>query len=101
MSPGSSLSTGIILQVAWEDADLADARRVLHKDIFAVVQWAIDEKQFRLRKQGHAFALYCPCGGRNPFIRVDGTPRNPTWKAKTIRRSVNRCPDQHELMGLQ
>lgn len=87
--------------MAWEPADLSEARRTLHKDVFDVVKWAVEKKKFRLRKQGHAFALYCPCGGREPFIRVDGTPGNPTWKARRLRRSVNHCPDQHELMKLQ
>lgn len=83
-----------------EPADLEDARRKLDKDTFAVVEWAVKEKKFTLREQGHGYALYCPCGGRNPFIRVDGTPRNPTWQARKIERAVNRCPDQHELMRL-
>lgn len=87
--------------MAWEPADLNEARRKLHKDIFTVVKWAVERRNFRLRKQGHAFALYCPCGGRAPFIRVDGTPGNPTWKARRLRRSVSNCPDQHELMKLQ
>jgi hypothetical protein len=90
-----------MLRMAWEPADLDEARRTLHKDIYAVVEWAVQERKFVLRKQGHGFALYCPCGGRSPFIRVDGTPGNPTWKAKRLRRSVSHCPDQHDLMRLQ
>lgn len=87
--------------MAWELADLGEARRKLNKDVFDVVKWAVEEKNFSLRKQGHGYALYCPCGGRTGFVRVDGTPGNPTWKAKKIRRAVNHCPDQHELMSLQ
>jgi hypothetical protein len=93
--------TGRIRQVAWESANLQDARRKLHKDIYDVVEYAVQERGFTLRKQGHGFALYCPCGGRSPFIRVDGTPGNPTWKARKLRRCVSQCPDQHDLMRLQ
>ncbi|WP_139043257.1 hypothetical protein [Mycobacterium lentiflavum] len=86
--------------MTWEPADLNQARRRLHKDIFDVVQWAVEERKFTLREQGHGFALYCPCGGRAPFVRVDGTPGRPTWKARKIRRAVLHCPDQHDLMRL-
>ena len=87
-------------RMAWDEADLEQARRKLNKDVYVVVHWAVNERRFTLRKQGHAYALYCPCGGRKPFIRVDGTPRNPTWYARRLKRAVNHCPDHHELMPL-
>ena len=87
--------------MTFEAADLGEARRKLHKDIYEVVEWAVRERHFTLRKQGHGFALYCPCGGRNPWIRVDGTPGSPTWKAKKLRQKVGNCPDQHDLMRMQ
>lgn len=57
----------------------------------------LETKGWRLRRQGHKFYLYCPCGtGR---IRVDGTPQNPDSQAKRIRREAERCPQRHELDG--
>lgn len=77
---------------SWHEAGLEEAQRALDKDLYAVVEWAVTERDFRLRKQGHGFYLYCPCGGRNLGVRVDHTPRNPTWAAKKIKYSVARCP---------
>ena len=40
-------------------------------------------KGWRLRRQGHKFYVFCPCGDPGGKIRIDGTPRNPTG-AKAI-----------------
>jgi hypothetical protein len=78
---------------SWPETELDEAQRALHKDIYAVVEWAVNEKDYRLRKQGHGFYLYCPCGQRDlGMVRVDHTPRNPTWVAKKIKHAVARCP---------
>jgi hypothetical protein len=84
--------------MAWERADLDEARCRLHNDIFDVVLWAVEDKNFVLIQEGDAYALNCPCGRGAPFIRVDGFPTNPSWKADRLRRSVNLCPDQHDVL---
>lgn len=80
------------------DLSPEDVRSTVNKDVFDAIAYAYHEKGFSIRKQGHGYGLYCPCGGRLNFVRVDGTPRNPTWHARKIRRAVDRCPEQHDLM---
>lgn len=50
---------------------------------------------WRLRRQGHKFSFYCPCGSSR--VRIDGTPRNPQQHAKRIEREIGHCPDRHGL----
>lgn len=86
----------------WELADLDEARLNLPEEIFDVVLWAIEGKDYSLKKRADVYALSCPCG-RAEFIRVDGFPSNVSWdsnvgwKADRLRRSVNRCPDHADL----
>ncbi|PJK19802.1 hypothetical protein CSX11_24175 [Mycobacterium goodii] len=71
----------------------------MKKEVFEVVKWAVENRRFRLRKQGHAFGLYCPCVTEDAgWIGVDGSPRNPVVHAKQIKRAVSRCPENHQLM---
>lgn len=39
-----------------------------------------------------------PCGSNGAQLRVDGTPRNSTQRAKILLRDARRCPGQHELL---
>lgn len=75
----------------------ADVSGELHKDVLAAVKVLV-EAGWRLRRQGHKFYLYCPCGDGGAQLRVDGTPKNPSWQAKTLLRDARRCPGQHELL---
>lgn len=78
----------------WVEVSLETARRGLKKEIYDVVEeWT--GKGWRLREQGHKYALYCPCG--RTWVRVDGTPRNPGSAARAIARSCSRCPQHPEL----
>ncbi|MGU3586393.1 hypothetical protein ACLBYD_24890 [Rhodococcus sp. C26F] len=83
----------------WAEASLPDARDSLNKEVYAVVEDLVKKQGWRLRKQGHAYALYCPCEDeRANFITVPGTSKNPGNAAKRLKRSASRCPDRHELM---
>ena len=57
----------------------------------------LETEGWRVRRQGHKFYLYCPCGGGK--IRVDGTPKNPGNQARRIRKIAGHCPNRHELDG--
>ena len=52
---------------------------------------------WRIRRQGHKFRLYCPCG--TGTVRIDGTPQNAENQARRARREAARCPDNHALDG--
>mgnify|MGYP001131844402 CR=1 FL=1 len=79
----------------WEDVPLSRARKALKKEVYDEVEdWV--QQGWRLRKQGHAFGLYCPCHEDIPnrsWVGVPGTPRDPVHAARTIRRACRRCPD--------
>lgn len=77
--------------------DVADASNEIHKDVLAAVR-ALVAVGWRLRRQGHKFYLYCPCGPEGAQLRVDGTPRNATQRAKILLRDARRCPGQHDLL---
>lgn len=84
---------------AWNEVSLKDARGSLDKEVYAVVEGLVKDKGWRLRAQGHKYAVYCPCiDGRANFITLPGTSRNPGNAAKRVKRSASRCPDRHELM---
>lgn len=81
------------------EASLSEARTELSPEVYEAVKWAVEELGFRLRRQGHKFALYCPCEDGGGWLRVDGSPRgDPTNHAKRLRRAVSHCPDKHQLM---
>lgn len=76
---------------------VADVRREIDKDIFRVLE-DLEKQGWKLKRQGHKFYIYCPCGEDGSSIRVDGTPKNPSWKARMLRKDATRCPDRHELL---
>lgn len=81
----------------WKDVDPSTIRNgSVPKDVLAVVK-DLCAKGWRLREQGHKYALYCPCGPGGAWIRVDGTTNGPR-AARRIREKAKRCPDLHELM---
>jgi hypothetical protein len=51
---------------------------------------------WRVRREGHKFALYCPCG--ESIIRVNGTPQNDHSHAIKIKRQAAHCPERHDLI---
>lgn len=69
-------------------------RREVHKSIYEVLVEA-EQDGWAVRRQGHKFWLYCPCGQGK--VSVPGTPRSGDWAARRIRRDIRRCPDRHEL----
>lgn len=79
----------------WLDA--ADVANEIDKDVLAAVR-VLMAFGWRLRRQGHKFYLYCPCGPGGAQLRVDGTPRNASQRAKILLRDSRRCPGQHELL---
>lgn len=52
---------------------------------------------WRLRRQGHKFYVFCPCGDPGGRIRIDGTPRDAETQARRARREAAHCPDDHAL----
>lgn len=85
---------------AWAEARLQNARGSLDKEVYEVVEDLVKTQGWRLREQGHKYAIYCPCTDdeRANFITLPGTSRNPGNAAKRVKRSASRCPDRHELM---
>lgn len=86
--------------MAWDVATLADVRNAYkgETDLCAAVEYAMS-KRWIVRKQGHKFRLYCPCGGRDgKSFGLGGTVKNPTSKARYVRRTVDKCPDNHDLI---
>ncbi|GAB4083311.1 hypothetical protein GCM10028783_42620 [Modestobacter muralis] len=77
--------------------DVSAVRREVDPAIYSVLQ-DLEAANWRLRRQGHKFGLYCPCGEGGTWIRVDGTPRNPAGQARRIKRQAALCPDRHELI---
>lgn len=71
-----------------------DVRREISPVVHEVLK-ELENKAWRIRRQGHKFYLYCPCGtGR---IRVDGTPQNADTQARRIDRLAQHCPNRHDL----
>jgi hypothetical protein len=84
---------------AWDEVGLKDARPSLDKEIYDVVAELVKNHGWRLREQGHKYAIYCPCTeDRANFITLPGTSKNPGNAARRVKRSASRCPDRHELM---
>ncbi|KXP00709.1 hypothetical protein AXK61_14490 [Tsukamurella pseudospumae] len=79
--------------MSWVEVKLTEARRQIHKDVYAVVEKYVDEG-WRIRAMGHKFVLYCPCsdGGDHARVRVFGTPKNPSTHARSIDRECRKCP---------
>lgn len=73
--------------------DVSTIRATIGPDQYAAVE-PLAKAGWRIRRQGHAFRLYCPCPAEpHSTVRVDGTPRNPTMQARRITRDAARCPD--------
>lgn len=82
----------------WDEVALSDVRGSVDKEVFDAVKQVV-ALGFRIRKQGHAFALYCPCDSSDAsFITVPGSSKRPWSQAQRIQRSAKRCPNQHDLM---
>lgn len=80
-----------------EQVPKKQARRELHKDMYEAIK-PLMNKGWTLVRSGHKFQLWCPCEVPQG-IRVDGTPKNPTWKAKKITAEASKCPRRHSLMS--
>lgn len=77
----------------------SDIRRETKPPVYEVLLDA-EELGWRIRRQGHKFRIYCPCGGETgTTIRVDGTPRNADSHSERVRREMRHCPDRHDLDG--
>lgn len=75
----------------------SDARQELKAEVYSVVK-DLMANEWRLRRQGHKFKLYCPCGAVK--LTVNGTPQNAANHAKRLRRLAAHCPDRHDLDGV-
>ncbi|HYO17518.1 MAG TPA: hypothetical protein VES02_02470 [Dermatophilaceae bacterium] len=81
-------------------ADWIDLRDVGRREVAPVIYQLLADvigADRRLRRQGHKFYLYCPCGDPQGRIRVDGTPQNPDRQARRIRSQAAHCPNDHGL----
>lgn len=78
----------------------ADLRSSVDLPVYNAVKWLYDERGWGIRKQGHAYRVYCPCdrgsGGRG--VAVPGTSGRAESQAKRLRRNAEHCPDKHDLM---
>lgn len=84
---------------AWPEARLKDLRGSVDPEVYKVVEHFVKKVGWRLRKQGHSYAIYCPCAGEmGDFVTVPGTSKNPGNAAKRVKRSALKCPDRHELI---
>lgn len=70
--------------------DPKDVSSEIHKDVLAVVR-VLTSSGWRLRRQGHKFYMYCPCGSDGAQLRVDGSPKSSTQRAKILARDARRC----------
>ena len=87
------------MAAGWEELRPCDIRQEVHKAIYPVIVELVERRGFRIRRQGHKIALYCPCTGEDGgFITVGGTVRDGDIAAARLRRAARRCPDQHQLM---
>lgn len=77
--------------------ELADVGRREVPDVIYELLSELVGGGWRIRRQGHKFYLYCPCGTGK--IRIDGTPQNAVTQARRARREAARCPDNHALDG--
>jgi hypothetical protein len=84
-----------VLEGEW--VELTNVRREVPQQIYAVIAELCRTRGFKVRRQGHKFYLYCPCGTDGAMISVPGTPRNADVAARRLRRAASHCPDQHEL----
>ena len=86
--------------MAGEWVSVKDVSRREVDDVIYDLLVELEERGWRLRRQGHKFYAYCPCGGDDgSMVRIDGTPRNPTGHAGRARRQADHCPDRHDLDG--
>lgn len=83
----------------FDEVSLQGARKEVDPEVYHAIQIAVEDYGFRLRRQGHKFALYCPCDEADRgWMSVNGTPRNPSNHARHIRRAIGHCPAKHQLM---
>lgn len=71
---------------------VSDVRDELKPPIYRVIK-KYAKSGWRLRRQGHKFYFYCPCG--EDWVRIDGTPRDADRRAKQIEQEIKRCPTKH------
>lgn len=90
----------------WPEVDLKTVerafkgRRAVYEEI---AKWVA--KGWRVREQGHKFALYPPKTGVRlvpPWVRIDGTPKaDPTWQARMIKNECRKLEQQIEEASKQ
>lgn len=79
----------------WVDKPAAVRRECKPETAAVVIE--LMGKGWRVRRQGHKFRLYCPCGDGRPLV-CNGTPRNDHTHAERLRRQAALCPDCHDLL---
>lgn len=78
---------------------LADVGRREVDPVIYDVLVELTARDWRLRRQGHKFYAYCPCGDPRGKIRIDGTPQNPANQARRALRQAGHCPADHDRDG--
>lgn len=74
-----------------------DERSSMRPEMYAVVV-ELEAQGWRLRRQGHGWRMYCPCGAGGAAFPIPHTPANPANVAKRLRRNAELCPNSHELV---
>ncbi|KXP10144.1 hypothetical protein AXK60_06570 [Tsukamurella pseudospumae] len=89
------------MQMAQDEVSAAEIRKKYkgqYRCVGDAILYALS-KDWVVRDQGHGVRLYCPCGGQlGRAVSVAGTPKFPGSCAKNIRRTVDKCPDDHDLI---
>ena len=83
--------------MAGEWVELSSVRREIDKEVYGALE-PLAAEGWRLRRQGHKFLLYCPCGHGGTWVRVDGSPSNPKNHARRISSEAAKCPDGHDRL---
>ena len=80
-----------------EGLDPRIVRRSMAPEIYDVVI-ELHRRGWQLRRQGHGWRMYCPCGDRAGQFVIPHTPPSPGNVARRMRRNAELCPGAHELM---
>jgi len=77
--------------------EFRDIKSEIDKDMRPGVE-ALVAKGWRLRRQGHKFRAYCPCGHPEGQTRIDGSPKDMQRHRDRLERAAELCPDRHGLI---
>lgn len=91
---------------SWPEVPLKEVRTAFkgRYEVYNAIEFWVREKEWRVRGQGHKYALYPPHPGVRldppTFVRVDGTPNSDaTWQAKQVHRNCNMLERRIKDLG--